>query len=132
MVFDPDTVPASASEFQAWFQAKMEEIDDCLIQDPEATTPELRAWYANMAEDFPDYNATAATDGLGDSATGYSSCPTAILADFRWSKADAALRRVTELAVKHRLGFYDVSGSKGQVWAPNKDGEFVLLFELNP
>jgi|CXWL01.1.fsa_nt_gi hypothetical protein len=131
MVFDPAGAPGAAAVFESWFQSKMEEIDECLVLDPAAMTPSLRGWYADMTIDFPDHNASTDVDGLGDAATGYSACPTAIYADFRWPKSESAFRRVTELAAKHRLGFYDVSGSKGQVWGPRGD-QYVLLFELAP
>jgi hypothetical protein len=129
MVFDPQAGPANVDDFEAWFAAKMEEIDESRIQNPETTAPVLRAWYRDMTAEFPDYNATERD--LGDAAAGYSSCPSAIYADFRWSKAQEAYKRVTELAAKHQVGFFDVSGTKGQVWAP-RGGQYVLLFELKP
>ena len=50
-----------------------------------------------------------------------------IYSAFRWSQCRGAYSTVFELARKHGIGFYDVSGAEGQVWLPDSKGDFVCV-----
>lgn len=50
-----------------------------------------------------------------------------IYSAFNWSQCRDAYRAVFELARKHSIGFYDVSGEEGQVWLPDSKGDFVCV-----
>lgn len=47
--------------------------------------------------------------------TDYSFCIAVIYATFAWSVADEAYKMMRALAQKHKVGFFDVSGSEGEI-----------------
>jgi hypothetical protein len=116
LVFELDGVPRSAGEFAAWFQDVMGEIDATRVHDPTTMSPRLQGWLKDMLAEFPDYNDPDFDDENPTiRATGYSICDRAIHTEFRWQAAEAAYAATLGFARKHGLGFFDLSGKKGNV-----------------
>jgi hypothetical protein len=133
LVFELDGVPRSAAEFAAWFQGVMEEIDATHVYDPTTMSPRLQGWLKDMLAEFPDYNdPDFDDDNPTNRATGYSICDRAIHGEFRWQAAEAAYAATLAFARKRGLGFFDLSGKKGNVWGPSDGDTYVILFEATP
>lgn len=60
--------------------------------------------------------------------TDYSIGRNVIYAAFSWSQAEVAYKKTTELAAKHKVGFFDASGSS-DIWIPDGNGELKKLKE---
>jgi len=122
MVFEPKDAPREKNMFLDWYQLQTRWSEGHSYDDPSKTTVNLSAWYAEICRDFPDMNGSGARDlaDVEDSprATGYSIGRSVIYADFRWSEADAAYASVRALAVKHGVGFFNVSADDGEIWFP--------------
>ena len=122
LVFDPNDAPRERAEFLDWYQVQVEWSEGQSYNDLSQTTGNLSAWYADMCQSFPDMNGLGADEviSLADNprATGYSVGRSVIYADFRWSEADSAYATVRELAVKHGVGFFNVSSEDGEIWFP--------------
>ncbi len=118
MVFDPDTAPRDSNQFASWYEAQTGWTEDHSYDDPANTTAALVAWYRDMLAEYPAMNGPDAIEYPVDSEewdnpkmTGYTIGNSVIYCDFRWSVAEEAYASVRHLADKHKIGFYDVSGS---------------------
>ena len=129
MVFQKDAAPLRKKEFMAWYENQTEWTEDHSYDDPANTSIELRNWYVEMQENFPDLNGPNANDDTENpNETDYSIGKNIIYAAFRWSQAGPAYQKTIELAAKHKAGFFDASGT-GDIWLPSDDGELKLLKE---
>ncbi len=122
MVFNPKAAPKEKAKFSEWYERQTQWEEDHDYDDPKVTTVELRNWFLDMIKEFPAMNGPYAIDEdderFDDSeVTDYSIGKDVIYAGFRWSVAEKAFDKMTELASKHKVGFYDVSGS-GEVIFP--------------
>ncbi|AQU86846.1 hypothetical protein B0W47_04485 [Komagataeibacter nataicola] len=116
MVFDPAAAPRDRTEFLAWYRQQMKDAGD-----GSATTPALNAWYGDMCRTFPDMDSVEleASDDAGSYMTDYSSTtPHMIYAAFAWSVAEEAYALTRELAIRHQIGFFDVSATDGEILFP--------------
>lgn len=114
MVFDPESVPRNREAFKDWYQRQTEWSEDHSYGDPVVTTPALRTWYEAIRETYPNMNGPGAvSDDRIDDAADYSIGRHIIYGTFLWSKAEEVYPLVRQLAVKHEVGFYDVSGDEG-------------------
>ncbi|QHC35866.1 hypothetical protein [Komagataeibacter xylinus] len=116
MVFDPAAAPRDRTEFLAWYRQQMKDAGD-----GSATTPALNAWYGDMCRTFPDMDSVEleASDDAGSYMTDYSSTtPHMIYAAFAWSVAEEAHALMRELAIRHQVGFFDVSATDGEILFP--------------
>jgi hypothetical protein len=68
---------------------------------------------------FPPRNGPLASDLDDPKATGHSIGRHVIYSAFAWSVAESAHKWMRQLAVKHRVGFYDVSVDEGEVLFPS-------------
>ena len=119
MVFVPSAPPPDRAGFLAWYdeQTKWAEARD--YNDPAGTAGALRAWFMDMVERFPAMNGPfASTDDDNPKVSDYAIGSVTIYVGFAWSQLQDAYRAAFELAIKHRLGFFDVSAQDGQVWMP--------------
>ncbi|MEQ1955290.1 hypothetical protein [Mesorhizobium sp. CN2-181] len=143
MVFAPADAPRVRQAFLDWYEEQTEWSEDHRYDDTAVTTPGLSAWYGEMQLDFPDLNGPSASDLLEDdspSVTDYSIGRSVIYAGFRWSEADRAYTSVRALAVKHGVGFFNVSAADGEIWFPPEGGppksevfpELTLTLEGQP
>jgi hypothetical protein len=122
MVFDPKAAPRGKDAFLSWYDGQTQWSEGKSYEAPSATTPNLAAWYADMCRDFPNMNDPDTYEPEHDEdnprLTGYSIGPSIIYTDFRWSQAETAYATVRKLAVKHRVGFFNVSADDYEVWFP--------------
>jgi len=114
MVFDPGSAPREREAFRAWYHVQTQWREGHGYDDPDRTTPELRGWYRAMRQVFPNMNGPdAVDDDHVERAADYTIGNALIYVTFPWSLAEEAYPAVRDLAVEHRVGFYDVSGDEG-------------------
>jgi hypothetical protein len=116
LVFEAHSVPRERAAFMEWWNRTAQWGEGHSYDDPAVTTPELRAWYDDLRATFRNLNGPGCpTDeelelpGMEDRLTDYSIGRQAIYAAFPWPEAETAYSLVRELAVKHRVGFFDAS-----------------------
>ncbi len=116
LVFDPHSAPRDRAAFLEWWELTAQWTEGHSYDDPEITTPELRAYYNDLRATFRNLNGPGSpTDeeleipGVVDRLTDYSIGYQVIYAAFPWSEAEVAYPLVRDLAVKHRVGFFDAS-----------------------
>ena len=115
LVFDPSVAPRDRPAFVSWWKELSEWKEPHSYDDPNITTDGLRAWYEELELEWPCLNGPGFKEENLDSAhlTDYSIGGHMIYAGFPWSEAEHAYEAVRRLAVRHRVGFYDVSGDEG-------------------
>lgn len=119
MVFDPTVAPRNRAAFLDWQNRQLEEEKPDGCDDPKIPAPALRKWFRAIIKTFPPMNGPRAGDDPDDpKVTDYSLGRSVIYAAFAWSEAKAAHEHVKELATKHGVGFFDVSGEEGDIWWP--------------
>lgn len=128
MVFDASTAPRPREKFMVWYEEQTQWSESHGYDDPRVSTPALQAWFQDMISYFPPMNGPQASDDEDDPrVTDYSVGRSVIYAAFAWSEAKPAYQRMKELAAKHRVGFFDVSATNGDIWLPAPDGRFGRL-----
>ena len=115
MVFDPAAAPRERAAFMDWYDTQSEWAEGHDYDDPAVTTPALRAWFMEMIKTFPamsgPYAAADDEDAEEDSRfCEYCIGKSLIYASFAWSQQAAAYQTMRELAIRHGVGFFDVSG----------------------
>jgi hypothetical protein len=126
MVFDPEAPPPDRDGFMDWYRQQTKWEEGHRYDNPEVSTPELRAWFHEMITHFPAMNGPFASDDVDNpKVTDYSVGRSVIYAGFAWSQAEEAFRTMFSLAEKHRVGFFDVSASDGGVWMPDSEGHYT-------
>ena len=129
MVFDADAAPKIRQAFLEWYEQQFVEMSP--YSDPVILAPGLHAWLMEMIQTFPPLNGPLAQEELPkdeSAATDYSLSQNSIHADFAWSKTKKAHDITMHLVAKYRLGFFDVSSSKGEIWFPDEKGNLVFAF----
>lgn len=119
MVFEASVAPKDRREFMRWFreQTQWKEKHDYL--NASVTTPNLNLWYLELIKHFPPMNGPLASDGVDDpNVTGYSIGKHMIYASFSLSVYEEAFTLVRRMAMKHSLGFFDVSAKEGELFIP--------------
>jgi hypothetical protein len=78
-----------------------------------------------MRSEFPNMNGPDAYDldheNVDIKVTDYSIGRSIIYATFSWETAEAAYVTARALAVKHGVGFFDVSAGDGEIWQPPEE-----------
>lgn len=118
MVFEKSRAPKTKEEFMEWFEEQIEWGEDHDYQTISVASPALQNWFMEMKETFPPMNGEFAPDDsaleedaeLESRMTDYSIGYDVIYAGFAWSVAEEAYEKMLELAGKHGVGFFDVSG----------------------
>ena len=119
MVFDPHAAPRDRDEFLRWYDEQAEWSEGHSYDDPEATTPALASWFAEMSQTFPPMNGPFASNDYDNlKVTDYSIGRSVIYAAFASSQGHLAYGTVRRLAAKHSVGFFDASGD-GEIAFPN-------------
>lgn len=117
MVFEPSEAPRERNAFLDWYRLQTQ-----WSEDPATMTAGLSSWFAEMRRDFPNINDPGAYDIANDEriscATDYAIGRSVIYACFSWTEAESAYSLVRALAVKHRVGFFNVSAENGDIWFP--------------
>ena len=113
MVFEPTVAPRRRKEFMQWYAQQTEWAEDHLYQNHEVSSPMLQAWFKEMVEYFPPMNGPLASDDDNDPhVTDHCIGSQVIYYAFAWSVAEEAYSKMRELAIKHSVGFFNVSAKK--------------------
>lgn len=124
MVFEPAAAPLDRPGFLDWYRRVTAWEGTHDHSDPANASARLRGWYGDMITRFPAMNGPDAVRE-GDAAfdtlwvTDYCITANAIYMAFASSVSGYAYDMTRDLAMKHGLGFHDVSGAKGAVWLPS-------------
>lgn len=123
LAFDPAAV--ADADFPAWWREQSEWPEAHSYDDPEVTTPNLRAFYNELIRTFPPMNGPGAvTDdellrdpGLESRMTDYSIGAALVYGAFAWSQARTGQATFTALAAKHGVAVALVS-DQGSILRP--------------
>lgn len=113
VVFDPAAVTDSA--FPDWYERQAEWSEEHGYMDSAVTTPELRAFYTELIEEFPAMNGPDAPDyetlepEVEARLTDYSIGEKIVCGAFSWPQARRAETVVRELAARHNVAVAWVS-----------------------
>jgi hypothetical protein len=118
MVFDTGAAPKERESFMEWYDKQMEWSEDHSYNDPIVTEPALQAWFQEMIQFFPPMNGPLGVDSDASEVTDYSIGKSVIYSAFAWSVAEHAYNKMRDLAIKHRVGFFDVSSDDGEILFP--------------
>jgi hypothetical protein len=128
MVFDPKAPPSNRSGFMKWYAQQTQWGEGHHYDNPEVSTPELRAWFLDMIVHYPPLNGPYASEDVDSpKVTDYCVGRSVIYAAFSWSEAEEAFRTMARLAEQHRVGFFNVSADYGGVWMPGSDGQYLCV-----
>jgi len=120
MVFEPTSAPKERKDFMVWYAKQTEWAEDHSYQDHEVSTEGLQAWFKEMIEHFPPMNGPfASEDDDNPKVTDHCIGKHVIYSAFSWSVAEEAYLKTRELAIKHSVGFFDVSADNGEILFPN-------------
>lgn len=129
MVFATEVAPKDREAFMEWYDQQTEWEEEHSYDNPEVSTPALRAWFLDMIQTYPALNGPFSPDTLAEdeaSTTDYSVGRSVIYAAFAWSKAEQAYEAMFRLAAKHGVGFFDVSSGSAEVWLPDGKGGLAI------
>lgn len=122
MVFDKEQAPNKKETFLQWYDEQTKWAEPHGYGTITVTTPALQKWYKDMVGQFPNMNLVDEElldededDELESRLTEYSIGYAMIYTAFAWSVADEAYSTMKELAKKHGVGFFDVSG-EGEIF----------------
>lgn len=119
MVFDPAVGSSKRKDFMEWYKEQTKWSEEHNYQDHSVTTDGLRAWYKEMIEHFPPMNGPLASDDFDNpKVTDYSIGKHVIYSAFSWSVAEQSHPMMRNLAIKHSVGFFDVSANSGEILFP--------------
>lgn len=133
MVFEPDAVPATHSEFLEWCARQTKWSEDHGYNDPGLASEHLRSWFEEIIRIFPPMDGGSAGGGSPEetSSSDYAIGADFIYASFAWSKAEAAYMTVARLAEKYKLGLFNASSTGEEVWIP-EEGRMALAHDKSP
>jgi hypothetical protein len=121
MVFDPVAAPRERESFMRWYEDQTTWGESHSYDDYRVCSPALQRWFLDMVETFPPMNGPLASKDYDSFVTDHCCGNSVIYSAFAWSVADTARRTMRELAIKHGLGFYDVSGDPGEILFPDDE-----------
>lgn len=120
MVFEASAAPTSREEFMVWYDEQTKWSEGHNYQDPVVTSSALRDWINEMVQYFPAMNGPLASDDSDDSrVTDYCIGTNVIYVAFSWAVIEDAYEKMRELAIKHKVGFFDVSAGNGEILHPD-------------
>lgn len=116
MVFEPSSAPNSREEFMAWYGDQIKWEEDHGYQDHAVSSEALQNWFKEMIVYFPPLNGPLASDDVDDpKVTDHCIGKSVIYSAFSWPVAEEAHSKMRELAIKHSVGFFDVSADEGEI-----------------
>ena len=122
MVFDADIVPRSTRQFMQWYRQQTQWAEDHDYDDPAVASKSLQHWFLEMAQHFPPLNGPLADEDCdAPEVTDHSIGHHLIYSAFNWEVAENAYSLMRELAIKHKVGFFDVSSEEGEILFPNEN-----------
>ena len=127
MVFEREKAPSKQKDFLDWYEKETEWTEDHGYNDPTVSSPALQEWYREMIKTFPNMNGPDAPtneqldedEDLESHLTDYAIGRNVIYAAFSWSTTEEAYELTKRLAQKHGVGFFDVSGTDGDIFLPD-------------
>lgn len=124
MVFEPTQAPKERKAFMDWYGEQVKWSEDHHYNDSTVCSEGLQRFYTELSESFPSMNVDdeifeAMEDaGTDNRLTDYSFGSSIIYAAFAYSVASEAYEAMRELAIKHKVGFFDVSSNEGEILFP--------------
>jgi argininosuccinate synthase len=119
MVFEASKAPKERKEFMEWYKQQTQWSEDHNYLDHAVSSVPLQLWFEEMAKDFPPMSGALATDDVDDpKITDFSIGKDVIYSAFSWSVAEEAYPKMRALAIKHSVGFFDVSANNGEILFP--------------
>jgi GH35 family endo-1,4-beta-xylanase len=123
MVFEQSAAPNNRRDFMIWYEQQTEWAEDHGYDDPSVTSAALKNWFMEMKETFPPLNDTTDEEIKNmknvSYLTDYSIGREVIYVAFRWSLAGEAYEKMKLLALKHGVGFFDVSSNDCDIIFPD-------------
>jgi predicted DNA binding CopG/RHH family protein len=121
MVFEPSRAPRERKEFIDWFEQQVQWSEDHEYNDPSVCSESLQRFYSELSKHFPNMNVDDEIEesGTEDRLTDYSLGSAVIYAAFAYSVAKEAYTTMRNLAIKHKVGFFDVSTDDGEIIFPD-------------
>ncbi len=126
MVFNHKIAPANEEDFFTWYDEQTEWGEDHKYDNPAITTSELESWYNEMNHYFKPLNDTTSSSKKNKYEADYCIGYNFIYVSFSWSHSKTAYKKMKELAEKHQLGFFDISGNE-DILIPNENGSVVSI-----
>lgn len=122
MVFDPDIPPRNRKEFMEWYNDQTTWSEEHSYDDPKNASPKLQKWLSEFLKAFPPMNGPcAASEEMIDDPHVTDHCigNSVVYSAFAWSIAEEAYNAMRESAIKHGLGFFNVSSDEGEILFPD-------------
>ncbi len=119
MVFEKTKAPNKKTAFMKWYEKQVEWGEGHSYDSIEVSSANLKKWFMDMIKTFPPMNGEFAPDDaaiendeeLEDHLADYCIGKDVIYVSFSWSLAEEAYDNMLKLALKHDVGFFDVSGN---------------------
>ncbi|MEK5397602.1 hypothetical protein [Paenibacillus sp. FSL K6-2859] len=124
MAFETSKAPQERAAFMKWYDQQVQWSEDRAYSDPSVLSEALQRFYSELSEQFPNMNVedeifeAMEEAGTDNRLTDYSLGTSVIYAAFAYSVADEAYTAMRELAIKHKVGFFDVSSNEGDIIFP--------------
>ncbi|MEK3748127.1 hypothetical protein NYE25_07765 [Paenibacillus sp. FSL E2-8871] len=124
MAFETSKAPQERAAFMKWYEQQVQWSEDHAYNDPSVLSEALQRFYSELSEQFPNMNVedeifeAMEEAGTDNRLTDYSLGTSVIYAAFAYSVADEAYSAMRELAIKHKVGFFDVSSNEGDIIFP--------------
>lgn len=129
MVFNPEAAPSGHAEFLDWYDKQMQWDGGRPADKLARIAPALRAWFDEMTRQYPAIHGEPRADESAGGAfvlTDYTIGQDIIYASFPAGRANPAYKHMFALAGRHRIGFFDASSRKGEVWLPDGSDGLTL------
>lgn len=130
-VFDPRDELRDRTNFDGWYDARIEWDDGLDYNNPANASTRLQAWFHDIRKTFEPMNGPLSRNEAGeqeeDRLADYVIAQDIIYIAFSWSDAELAHAKVKELAAKHAVGFLDASSMDGAAWFPASSGTLELV-----
>ncbi|GED70045.1 hypothetical protein BRE01_37470 [Brevibacillus reuszeri] len=124
MAFEPSKAPKERKAFMDWYEQQVQWSEDHEYQHSSVCSEALQRFYSELSEHFPNMNVddeifeAMEEAGTDNRLTDYSLGSAVIYAAFAYSVAEEAYSTMRELALKHKVGFFDVSSDDGEIYFP--------------
>lgn len=119
MVFEKTKAPNNKIEFMKWYEEQVQWNEEHNYDSIELSSDNLKNWFMDMIKIFPPMNGEFAPDDdviendeeLENHLSDYCIGKDVVYIAFAWSVAEEAYDSMLKLALKHNVGFFDVSGN---------------------
>lgn len=124
MAFETSKAPQERAAFMKWYEQQVQWSEDHAYNDPSVLSEALQHFYIELSEQFPNMNVedeifeAMEEAGTDNRLTDYSLGTSVIYAAFAYSVAEESYTAMRELAIKHKVGFFDVSSNEGDIIFP--------------